>query len=204
MDPRDNILDSARRTFARHGYRHTSMAMVADEAQLSRQALYHHFDSKEALFAALVERLQVDALAAAEAARDGAASLPLAQALHATLHAHHRSLTHSVQGSPFAPELVEESMKHCADIVSTHARKVDALLKHLVRDAVKRGIFALAPGMTADELVGLILVGAKGIKMAHAQGPAKAHAQALKRMIDVLCAGAGTTATITSHKRIAR
>jgi CBS-domain-containing membrane protein len=108
-----------------------------------------------------------------------------------------------VEGSPFSPELVEESMRHCGEIVTVHARKVETLLKQVVRDAVKRGAFELSAGMTGDELVGLVLMGAKGIKMAHAQSSPKAHEQALKKMIDVLCAGAGKT-TITLQKRIAR
>ena len=66
MEPRDGILRAAQIVFARHGFRQTSMAMVAEEARLTRQALYHHFESKEALFAALVDLLQEQALAAAK------------------------------------------------------------------------------------------------------------------------------------------
>jgi hypothetical protein len=89
-------------------------------------------------------------------------------------------------------------MKHCAEIVTVHARKLNALLKQLVRDAVKSGAFELAGGVTGDELVGLVLMGAKGIKMAHAQSPERLHEQALKTMIEVLCAGAGRSLAVAS------
>ena len=56
MEPRDGILKAAQVVFARHGFRQTSMTMVAEEAGLSRQALYHHFASKEELFARLKGR----------------------------------------------------------------------------------------------------------------------------------------------------
>src|SRR5436305_12032061 len=60
------VLDSALLTFARHGYRKTSMEEVARTARISRPGLYFLFDSKEALFRAAVTRaLDLD-LAAAE------------------------------------------------------------------------------------------------------------------------------------------
>lgn len=198
MDPRDNILAAAQRTFARHGFRRTSMAMVAEEADLSRQALYHHFASKEDLFAGLVESLQTAALNAALAEQQAGSGAELPTALHSILYAYHKSLAGSVEGSAYASELLDESMKHCAEIVTLHARKLEALLKQLVRAAVKSGVFELAGGVTGDELVGLVLMGAKGIKMAHAQSPARMHEQALKKMIEVLCAGAGRSLAFAS------
>ena len=85
------------------------MAMVADEAHLSRQALYHHFASKEALFAALVDALQ-------EAASRGRArrlrlkpAAKAADAIFAVMMAYHEALVARLSGSPFAAELIEES-----------------------------------------------------------------------------------------------
>lgn len=49
-DRRVSLLDAAYATFARYGYRKTSMDDVAREAEISRQALYAHFPDKEALF----------------------------------------------------------------------------------------------------------------------------------------------------------
>ena len=40
--------------FRRHGFRRSSIEQAAEAAGLTRQALYHHFDSKEALFRAVV------------------------------------------------------------------------------------------------------------------------------------------------------
>src|SRR5579872_5011910 len=67
MSSRERILDAAMETFARYGYRRASMDQVADTADLTRQALYHHFESKEALFRAVVEALHEGALQAAAA-----------------------------------------------------------------------------------------------------------------------------------------
>jgi AcrR family transcriptional regulator len=62
----DAVLDSALRTFARHGYRKASMEEVARAARISRPGLYFLFESKEALFRAAVERALGEDLAAAE------------------------------------------------------------------------------------------------------------------------------------------
>ena len=48
------VLDGALVTFARYGYRKTSMEEVARTAGISRQGLYGHYATKEALFRATV------------------------------------------------------------------------------------------------------------------------------------------------------
>ncbi|SEF37819.1 DNA-binding transcriptional regulator, AcrR family [Amycolatopsis pretoriensis] len=65
-DRRDAVLESALLTFARHGYRKTSMDEVARAARISRPGLYFLFESKEALFRAAVTRALEEDLAAAE------------------------------------------------------------------------------------------------------------------------------------------
>ncbi|MFE5998839.1 TetR/AcrR family transcriptional regulator [Streptomyces sp. NPDC056454] len=53
----EEILDAALRVFLRFGYRRSSMDEVARGANLSRQGLYLHFSSKQALFHATIERM---------------------------------------------------------------------------------------------------------------------------------------------------
>lgn len=52
---RDAVLESALRTFARFGFRKTSMDDVAREAQISRPGLYFLFSSKANLFRAATD-----------------------------------------------------------------------------------------------------------------------------------------------------
>jgi TetR/AcrR family transcriptional regulator, regulator of autoinduction and epiphytic fitness len=65
---RDAILTAATATFARFGYRKTSMDEVARAAGASRQGLYLHFPTKEELFRATVEYALSAQLGAATAA----------------------------------------------------------------------------------------------------------------------------------------
>jgi AcrR family transcriptional regulator len=50
-----SILNAAVRLILRQGYDKTSMSDIADEAAVSRGIIYLHFESKEALFKALIE-----------------------------------------------------------------------------------------------------------------------------------------------------
>jgi RimJ/RimL family protein N-acetyltransferase len=51
---RARLLRAGRRTFAKHGFDETSIAMVCREARTTHGALYHHFAGKNELFAAIV------------------------------------------------------------------------------------------------------------------------------------------------------
>ncbi|MCW2707366.1 MAG: TetR family transcriptional regulator [Frankiales bacterium] len=60
---RTEILEAARRAFARHGYEGATVKVLEAETGLSRGAIFHHFRDKDALFLALAED---DAAAMAE------------------------------------------------------------------------------------------------------------------------------------------
>jgi AcrR family transcriptional regulator len=54
------LLAAARRLFAERGFVATGREQIAEVAGVSRGALYHHFGSKEQLFRAVVEQLEVE------------------------------------------------------------------------------------------------------------------------------------------------
>ena len=60
---RRRLLDAAREVFRRHGFADASMEEIAQRAGVSRGPLYHYFDSKQDLFAAVYEEVE-QALAA--------------------------------------------------------------------------------------------------------------------------------------------
>ncbi len=55
---RQQIIDVASRLFARSGFHGTSMADLTGATGLTKGAFYHHFESKDALFFAVVESVQ--------------------------------------------------------------------------------------------------------------------------------------------------
>lgn len=52
---REQILDGARRCFARHGYEGATVARLEEETGLSRGAIFNYFPSKEAIFLSVAQ-----------------------------------------------------------------------------------------------------------------------------------------------------
>jgi AcrR family transcriptional regulator len=193
MEPRDGILKAAQVVFTRHGFRQTAMAMVAAEAGLSRQALYHHFASKEALFAKLIDELHEAALAAA---RDASARVGggAAEAVTRVMMAYHSCLMSRAAGSPYAAELVEESGRQCGVAVAAFGRKFEKEIEGVIDRYARAGSFKLRAGLSPRDLTEMLIVASKGVKSAYAgEGEAK-YARAFSRMVDVICAGAARPA----------
>jgi AcrR family transcriptional regulator len=55
LEPRGEVLAAAAELFTTHGYAATSTRAVAERAGLRQASLYHYFDGKEAILAALLE-----------------------------------------------------------------------------------------------------------------------------------------------------
>ena len=53
---RVEILDTASRLMSQHGYDRTSIALISQESGLPTGSIYHHFGSKSAILAAVMER----------------------------------------------------------------------------------------------------------------------------------------------------
>ena len=63
---RQEFLDTAERLFAARGFYGTSLAAISDDLGLTKQALLHHFGSKEKLYGEVLARISTrfDALLA--------------------------------------------------------------------------------------------------------------------------------------------
>ena len=57
---RDQLIDTALRLFARHGYRATGIDTILAEAGVAKMTLYHHFKSKDELIVAALHRRDAD------------------------------------------------------------------------------------------------------------------------------------------------
>ena len=56
-DTRDQFIEAARRPFAERGFYGTSIAAIAEELGLTKQALLHHFGTKEKLYGDVLEEI---------------------------------------------------------------------------------------------------------------------------------------------------
>ena len=191
--PQDRILDAAMRVFRRHGSRRSSIEQAADEAGLTRQALYHHFPSKEALFRAALERLYEQALtaetAAARTAEDTGASL--ADILIAEIGARLGTLFAALEGSPHLEELFSEHLAQARDLYQTYAVRFGAEVAATIARVCRARRLKLATGISVEELARCVEMAIHGTKSAYpAMQPADAFMKQLAVMLRMLIAGA--------------
>jgi AcrR family transcriptional regulator len=191
--PQDRILDAAMRVFRRHGFRRSSIEQAAEEAGLTRQALYHHFPSKEALFRAAIERHYEKALTAEAAAAQGAedAGAGLAEILVAEIGARLGTLLASLEGSPHLEELVSEHLAQARDLYQTYAARFTAEVATTIARVCRARKLKLASGVTVEELARCVEMAVHGTKSAYpSMQPVDAFMKQLAVMLRMLVAGA--------------
>jgi len=59
METRAKLLDAAEYLFGKNGVSRTSMAQVAEQAGVTRGAIYHHFSNKQDLIESLMDRVRL-------------------------------------------------------------------------------------------------------------------------------------------------
>lgn len=65
---RELLVSTARDVFTEHGYAAASVDEIVRRAGVAKGSLYHHFDSKEAIFRAVYEAIEAETIAGAAAA----------------------------------------------------------------------------------------------------------------------------------------
>ncbi|GAB2736634.1 TetR/AcrR family transcriptional regulator [Kitasatospora kifunensis] len=134
------VLDSALVTFARFGYRKTSMEEVARAAHISRPGLYFLFSSKETLFrAAVTQALERDITAVEHVLADADRPLPerLVEAFDQWAGRYIGPLTRDVA------VVVEDNPDLLGEIVETTPRRFEELITGAI--AVESGQEAATP-----------------------------------------------------------
>jgi AcrR family transcriptional regulator len=124
-DRRTMVLNSAMLTFARFGYRKTSMEEVARAAHISRPGLYFLFSSKETLFrAAVTQALEHDVTAVEHILADTGRPLPerLVEAFDQWAGRYIGPLTRDVA------VVIEDNPDLLGEIVETTPRRFEELL----------------------------------------------------------------------------
>src|SRR5262249_47791157 len=167
--PQDRILDAAMRVFRRHGFRRSSIEQAAEEAGLTRQALYHHFASKEALFRAVLERLYEQGLAAEIAAAKAAEDegLDLADILVAEMRARVQTLFAAPKGSPHTEELFNEHLAQARDLYQSYSTRFTEEIATTIARVCRKRKLTLASGITVRELAQCVEMAIHGTKSAY-------------------------------------
>jgi AcrR family transcriptional regulator len=192
MDPKTRILDATMLVFRRHGFRRSSIEQVAEAAGLTRQALYHHFESKEALFRAVIVRVHESAIAAEDAAvsEAEAAGGSLADIVVAGIVARMRTTLASFDSSPHIEELYSEHLVHARDLYQTYSALYAERQVATIARVVRKQKLVLPQGLSPAEFGRLVQMAVHGSKSQHpAMQPADAFLKDLALMVRTLCAG---------------
>lgn len=170
---RDAVLDSALVTFARFGYRKTSMEEVARAAHISRPGLYFLFTSKDDLFRAAVTRsLEADIAAVERVLADTARPLTerLLESFDRWAGRYIGQLTRDVAS------VIEDNPDLLGTIVETTPRRFGELITAAIAADQERG----QPNCVAQTLISTSI----GIK--HQVDTRDAYLQRLEVAIDLL------------------
>ena len=118
MSSSERIIEAAITIFGQYGYRGSSMELVAQEAGLTRQALYHHYDSKEAVFRACIAAVNEGAYAAEKAAvlAQEIAGVGLADIITAQIVARFNYLIDCLKSPHHAAEILSERQRQTRDL----------------------------------------------------------------------------------------
>ena len=192
------------RVFRRHGFRRSSIEQAAEAAGLTRQALYHHFSSKEALFRAVLERLYENALAAeiraAEAAEQAGGSL--GDIIVAEVGARLRELLSSLDGSPHIEELFSEHLLQARDLYQSYAARYVEQIAATIARVCRKQKLALNEGVSARKLARCIEMAVHGTKSAYpSMLPADAFLKDLETMLRMLIGGAVASSAKRSRRK---
>ncbi len=155
---REAFLDVAERLIRSKGYEQMSVQDVLDELGASKGAFYHYFDSKEALLAAVIERMTDVGLAViAPIAADP--DLPAAAKLQALFSTVGRWKT---ERSDLLLALLRSWMSDENDLVRSRLARaglarMTPILARIVRQGAAEGTFSpTSPDQTAAVLLGLL------------------------------------------------
>lgn len=183
---RSAILEVTKEVFLRYGYKKTSMEDVARAAGLSRQGLYLHFPTKEALFRAGVQHLAQSTRMAAQAAlaRD---DLDLQARLLATFEAVHGHAIGQSWG-----EHMDELLEASTELVGPVLSDLEQAIVADVAKAISSASHLVAEGVVARELAELLYSVSIGIK--HRVSTKEAYSERMGEAVRVVFQGRSFTA----------
>ena len=151
VDPRRRILEAAEGVLRRHGPAKTTVVEVARVLGQTHASVYKHFDSKAALFDALIEAFLAKVVAPLEAiaAGDG----PAADRLRAWLIRLMREKVRKVRDDPEYFAAYQAIVAEARDVADRHVRHLAEMLGEIIASGVAAGEFRVADPRAAGRAV---------------------------------------------------
>jgi AcrR family transcriptional regulator len=197
------LLDAAGQVFAERGFHGATLDDVAATAGVSKGALYHYFDSKEAVFLALLrERLGAGlADVAAVVAERGTGSAEMASAAETFL----RRVTRDPRWMPLLLEFLAYGSREPAarqGVVENFLRPARERVADLIRDTTPE--LQGASALSADELGLVIAALINGLAIERTFEPRTVPKDLLPKLLGVIRAGLEAGGPSTPPKTTSR
>lgn len=152
---RESIIDAAVHLFNQNGYHATSMRDIAQVVDLKKPSLYHHFDSKEDILLAILEKGMEQFIAEMETI--AASENGCKQKLVAAVEAHARLIADNPEGAAvFLHEDRGLGEEYLSEYVAKRDR-VEQLFRAIVKQGIDEGVFREADvAITTQALLGAV------------------------------------------------
>jgi AcrR family transcriptional regulator len=161
-DRRQAILEAAFKTFISYGFKRTTMADIADEAGISRPALYLVFKNKRDIFRAGFEMFVEELLETMESVLDGNDYLPtrVADSVIAGMVTPFKGIV----DTPHGPELFDAKQSLAEDLGNDWFARMQSLIARAMDRAIAAGEMTLPVGADSATVARLLVNGLEGIK----------------------------------------
>ena len=135
----DHILDAAEEVFSREGMKGASLRAIAQQAGCDPALLYYHFENKEAIFTALLDRCMPSMTEDLQRLADPGDARPMPLRIWEILQIYRRHLGHHVG----LRNVIRGEMARGAEGVQVHlaerVKRNSALLWEIIQQGVDRG-----------------------------------------------------------------
>jgi len=161
MDTREKILETATRLFSTQGYSNTSLSQVAKEAQVSKALIFWHFENKEKLFRAALQRTFEPYIINVVDDLEGLSEIDQIKRL---IDQYYAFVSENIYSVKFVVSLILRDEKHPDDFLG-HVNELHRVYRNLLADIIEngrqKGVFRPTVNPILD--AGLIITALHGI-----------------------------------------
>jgi len=160
IDVKETIIRVAQETFAKFGFRKTSMNEIAEAARKAKSSMYHYFKSKEEIFKIIIER---EFETAKQEIKTEVSKMNLPQDKLKTYVIIRMRIFHRLTNLYSAIEDVYlENYRFIEKMRETLDKEEEERIKEILDEGVEKGIFSI---LDADSLASVFLIALKGIEL---------------------------------------
>lgn len=151
---KEQLLEAATRLFAKHGYANTSVAQICAEAGVSKGALYHHYESKDAILYGIYQPLldlQLESLQ--EIVKQ---PIPLAERLFLAAEDVGRTCLERIDALTVFIQSMHLLEPETRSLVSTQRRRYHQAFSSLIEEAQRQQVLRsdVHPDLLINQLLG--------------------------------------------------